>query len=73
MGLQTKLGDPACCYRHLMQVLVLSACRVWIGFKACVIVFVGWHFKIVDIILSFQERLTCSMEYEVCCVKLLSL
>ena len=43
------------------------ACREKKG-KTCVIVFVGWHFEIEDIIVTFRERLVCSTKYEVCCV-----
>ena len=73
VGLQNKIGHHAHCYGQLMQVPVLSACRIYIGSKICVIVFLGLCFKIVDIILTLQERLMCSMKYEVFCVVLVSL
>ena len=33
----------------------------------------GFHSKVVSIILTLQERLVCSMKYEVRCVVLVSL
>ena len=34
----------------------------------CVVVSLGLRFKIVNILLSFRERLVCSVKYAVCCV-----
>ena len=52
---------------------MLSARGILIGFKACVIVFPGWHFEIVGMALTFRERLVCSIKYEVCFIVLVSL
>ena len=46
---------------------MLSVPGIWICSKY-VTVFLGLHSEIVDIIWSFQERLMCSVKYEVCCV-----
>ena len=57
----------------IVQVLVLSTSGIYIGSKTRVIVFPGWHFKIVSMVLTFRERLVDSTKYEVCCVVLVSL
>ena len=44
---------------------MISAHGIYISSKTCVIVFLGWHFEIVRIILTFRERLVCSMRYGV--------
>ena len=86
---QNKLGHPACPSRWLMQVPVLSAHRILIGCcrfpswvpmeyklakKHVLFVCLGLHFKIVSM-LTFWERLVCSVkyDYEVCWVGLVSL
>ena len=50
VGPRNKIGLLAHPYRQLMQVPVLSAGRILIGSKTCVIVFLGLHSEIVDII-----------------------
>ena len=67
LGPQNKGGHPACRCRQLMQVLVLSRGKL-IGFKTCVIVFLGWHFELWICFCTFRERLVCSVKYEVSCV-----
>ena len=67
VGPQNKIGHPAHRYKQLMQVPVLSVCSS----QTCV--FVGVSSKVVDIILSFREKLMCFMKYEMCCVELVSL
>ena len=67
-----RLGHPAH-HREFMQVPVLSARGIEIDSKTCVIVSLGLRFEMVSIILTFRERLVCSVKYEVCCVVLVSL
>ena len=50
VGPQNKIGLPAHRDRQLMQVPVLSACGIQIGFKTRAIVFLGLRSEIVDII-----------------------
>ena len=50
VGPQKKKDDTAHCYRQWMQVPVLSAHGIQIGSTTCVIVFLGLHSKIVDMI-----------------------
>ena len=50
-----------------MQVPVLSAREIWIGSKTCVAVYLDWHFEVVDINLTFREKLVCSMTWSVLC------
>ena len=38
----------------------------------CYRVFLDLRSEIVDMILSFREKLLCSIKYEVCCVVLVS-
>ena len=72
VGPQNETGHPADRYRQLVQVPLFMSAR-GIGSKICVIVFLGWHFDIVGIIMTFRERLVRSVIYEVCCVVLVSL
>ena len=48
-GLQNKIGHPAHRYGELIQVPLLSVLGIKIDAKTCAIVFLGLHFKIVDI------------------------
>ena len=50
VGPQNKTGHPANCYRQLMQVPMFRSCGIKIGSKTCVIVSLGLHSEIVDII-----------------------
>ena len=62
VGPQNEIGHPAHCYRHLMQVSMLSACRIWIGSKKCIIVFLGPCSEIVDIIwVVVWEKEACGV------------
>ena len=45
---------------------LLRALGMSIGSKTCSIVFPGWHFEIVGMVLTFRERFVCSIKYEVC-------
>ena len=73
MGSQNKIRQPARRSRLLMQVSVLSARGIQMGSKTGVVVFPGWHFKMESVVLTFREKLVCSIKYEVCCVVLVSL
>ena len=48
-------------------------CGIYTDFKACVIVFLGYHFEIVSmvytIILILRERLVYYIKYRVCFVE----
>ena len=61
VGPQNKIGHPSRYSTSLMQVLVSSAHGIETGSKTSVIVFLGWHFKIVSMALTFQETLVCSI------------
>ena len=50
VGQQNKTGHPAYRYRQLMQVPVLSARGIEIGYKTCVIVFLSLGSEVVDMI-----------------------
>ena len=70
MSWRNEIGHPARCYKRLMQVSVLSARGIHIGSKTSVTVFLGWHFEIVSMVLTFGERLMCSVEFETFCIAL---
>ena len=56
-----------------MQIPVLSARGIGTGSKTCVMVFPGWHFEVVSMVLTFRQKMVCSINYEVFCVVLVSL
>ena len=56
-----------------MKVPVLSARGIYIVSNTSVIVFTGWHFEIVSVVLAFREKLVGSIKYEVCFAEVVTL
>ena len=66
VGLQNKIRQLACRHRLMVQVSVPSALGIYTGSETCVIVSLGWHFEIVNIILTVREGSVYSMKHESC-------